>query len=153
MGAIVEINTDGLAKLGEIICYSLGLTALGRKKMANAESYAAIKQAETDTKIRLLRLKGEEEVANYVSAKEARKMNNVKSVVEKATSHFMEGEKVSDEPVSNDWTNRFFTLLQKGISVNYFLNRSECVPVLTSSSICNSLLSVFLYINSQSGLI
>ena len=49
MGAIVEINTDGLAKLGETICYSLGLTAFGRKKMANAESYAAIKQAETNS--------------------------------------------------------------------------------------------------------
>ena len=49
MGALIEINTDGLAKLGETICYSLGLTAYGRKKMANAESYAAIKQAETDT--------------------------------------------------------------------------------------------------------
>lgn len=32
MGAIVEINTDGLAKLGETICYSLGLTAFGRKQ-------------------------------------------------------------------------------------------------------------------------
>ena len=44
-------------------------------------------------------------------------------------------------------------LLQEGVSVIYFLNKSECVPVLTSSSICNSLLSVFLYIRSQSGLI
>ena len=44
-------------------------------------------------------------------------------------------------------------MLQEGVSVIYFLNRSECVPVLTSSSICNSLLSVFLYINNQSGLI
>lgn len=26
MGALIEINTDGLAKLGETICYSLGLT-------------------------------------------------------------------------------------------------------------------------------
>ena len=45
------------------------------------------------------------------------------------------------------------TMLQEGVSINYFLNRSECVPVLTSSSICNSLLSVFLYIRSQAGLI
>lgn len=112
MGAIVEINTDGLAKLGETICYSLGLTALGRKKMANAESYAAIKQAETDIKVQLLKLKGEEEVANYVLAKEARKINNAKSVVEKATTHFVEGEKVSDEPVNTDWTNRFFSIVE-----------------------------------------
>lgn len=113
MGALIEINTDGLAKLGETICYSLGLTAYGRKKMANAESYAEIKQAETNTQVRLLMLKGEEEeVANYVLAKETRKMNNTKSVVEKATSHFVEGEKVSDEPVNTDWTNRFFSIVE-----------------------------------------
>lgn len=112
MGALIEINTDGLAKLGETICYSLGLTAYGRKKMANAESYAAIKQAETDTQVQLLKLKGEEEVANYVLAKETRKINNTKSVIEKASSHFVEGEKVSDEPVNTDWTNRFFSIVE-----------------------------------------
>ena len=42
MGALIEINTDGLAKLGETICYGIGLAAFGRKKMANAEAYAAI---------------------------------------------------------------------------------------------------------------
>ena len=51
------------------------------------------------------------------------------------------------------YTRNPLTLLQEGMSAFYFLNRSECVPVLTSSSICNSLLSVFLYINNQSGLI
>lgn len=112
MGALIDINTDGLAKLGEIICYSLGLTAYGRKKMANAESYAAKKQAETDTQVQLLKLKGEEEVANYVLAKETRKINNTKSVIEKATSHFMKGEKVSDESVNTDWTNRFFSIVE-----------------------------------------
>lgn len=112
MGALIEVNTDGLAKLGETIFYSLGLTAYGRKKMANAESYAAIKQAETDTQVQLLKLKGEEEVANYVLAKETRKINNTKSVIEKATSHFMEGEKVSDEPVNTDWTNRFLGIVE-----------------------------------------
>lgn len=112
MGAIVEINTDGLAKLGETICYSLGLTAFGRKKMANAESYAAIKQAETNTQVQLLKLKGEEEIANYVLAKETRKMNNTKSVVEKAKSYFTEGESVSNEPVNSDWANRFFSIVE-----------------------------------------
>lgn len=112
MGALIEVNTDGLAKLGETIFYSLGLTAYGRKKMANAESYTAIKQAETDIQVQLLKLKGEAEVANYVLAKETRKINNTKSVIEKATSHFMEGEKVSDEPVNTDWTNRFFSIVE-----------------------------------------
>lgn len=112
MGALIEVNTDGLAKLGETIFYSLGLTAYGRKKMANAESYAALKQAETDTQVQLLKLKGEDEIVNYVLAKETRKINNTKSVIEKAASHFLEGEKVSDEPVKTDWTNRFLGIVE-----------------------------------------
>lgn len=112
MGALIEINTDGLAKLGETICYGIGLAVFGRKKMANAEAYAAIKQAETETKVEFLKLKGQEEIAKYISARESRKINNVKSVVEKATSHFMEEEKVSNEPVNTDWTNRFFSIVE-----------------------------------------
>ena len=112
MGALIEINTDGLAKLGETICYGIGLAAFGRKKMANAEAYAAIKQVETETKVEFLKLKGQEEIAKYISARESRKINNVKSVVEKATSHFMEEEKVSNEPVNTDWTNRFFSIVE-----------------------------------------
>ena len=112
MGALIEINTDGLAKLGETICYGIGLAAFGRKKMANAEAYAAIKQAETETKVEFLKLKGQEEIAKYISARESSKINNVKSVVEKATSHFMEEEKVSNEPVNTDWTNRFFSIVE-----------------------------------------
>ena len=112
MGALIEINTDGLAKLGETICYGIGLAAFGRKKMANAEAYAAIKQAETETKVEFLKLKGQEEIAKYISARESRKINNVKSVVEKATSHFMEEEKVSNEPVNTNWTNRYFSIVE-----------------------------------------
>ena len=43
-------------------------------------------------------------------------------------------------------------LLPEGVSVSYFLSKSEWVPVRTSSSISNSLLSVFRYIRSQSDL-
>lgn len=110
--ALIEINTDGLAKLGETICYGLGLTASGRKKMADAEAYSVIKETETSMQVEILKLKGEEEIANYVLARESRKINNVKSVVEKATSHFVEGEKVSEEPVNVDWTNRFFGIVE-----------------------------------------
>lgn len=112
MGSLIEINTEGLAKLVETICNATGLTAHGRKKMADAEAYAEIRKAETEAKAELLRLKGQDEVANYIEARETRKLNNVKSVLEKATSHFTEGEKVSDEPVNADWTNRFIGIVE-----------------------------------------
>ena len=112
MGALIEFNTDGLAKMADTICYAIGWTAHGRKKMADADSYAVIKQAETEAKAELLRLKGRDEVADYIEARETRKLNNVKSVLEKASSHFTEGEKVSDEPVDADWTNRFIGIVE-----------------------------------------
>lgn len=115
MGALIEFNTDGLAKMADTICYATGWTAHGRKKMAEADVYALTRQAEAEAKAELLRLKGRDEVADYIEARESRKLNNVKSVLEKATSHFTEGEKVSDEPVNADWTNRFIGIVE-GIS-------------------------------------
>lgn len=112
MGSLIEINTDGLAKLGETICYGLGLTAFGCRKMADAESYATIKQVETATKIELLKLKKDEEITNYLLAKENRRLNNIKSITEKAKSNFIEGEHVSNEPVNEDWVNRFFNIVE-----------------------------------------
>lgn len=51
-------------------------------------------------------------MANYLLAKESRKLNNVKSVIEKAESNFKEGELVSNESVNTDWINRFFGIVE-----------------------------------------
>lgn len=112
MGVNIAINTDGLAKLAETICYGTGLTAHGKKKIADAESYATIQKAKTETEVEILKLKGEDEVADYVLARQTKKLNNAKAVVDKATKHFVEGEKVSDEPVSQDWTSRLFSITE-----------------------------------------
>lgn len=112
MGVNIAINTDGLAKLAETICYGTGLTAHGKKKIADAESYATIQKAKTETEVEILKLKGEDEVADYVLARQTKKLNNAKAVVDKASKHFVEGEKVSNEPVSQDWTNRLFSIIE-----------------------------------------
>lgn len=112
MGALIEINTDGLAKLADTICYGLGITAYGNKKMADSEAYTAIKQAEVETQVAILKLKREEEVANYLLAKETRKLNNTQSVITKAKENFTTGEQVSNEPVNIDWINRFFSIVE-----------------------------------------
>ena len=112
MGAFIEFNTDGLAKLAETICHGLGITAYGHKKMADAEAYAAIKRAETETQVAILNLKREEEIADYVLVRESRKLSNVQSVIEKAKEHFIEGEPVSNKPVNQDWTNRFLSIVE-----------------------------------------
>ncbi len=113
MGALVEINTDGLAKLAETISFALGGTARGERKMADAKAYAAELEAKTNNKIALIKAQGEDALANYVAAKESRKLRNTVAVIEKAQSHFTEGEKVSDEPVDEGWKNRFFNIIEE----------------------------------------
>lgn len=112
MSALIELNTDGLAKLADTICHGLGITAYGNKRMADAEAYAAIKQAEVETQVAILNLKREEEVANYLLAKENRKLNNTQSVIANAKDNFITGEQVSSKPVNKDWINRFFSIVE-----------------------------------------
>lgn len=113
MGSLIDINTDGLAKLGEVISHALGGTARGERKMAEAKAYAAELEARTKNKVALIEAQGQEALANYVAAKESRKLRNTMAVIEKAQSHFTEGEKVSDEPVDEGWKNRFFDIVEE----------------------------------------
>ena len=113
MAALIEVNTDGLAKFAETICFALGGTARGERKMADAKAYAAELEAKTKNKVALLEAKGQETLANYVAAKETRKMQNTLAVIEKAQAHFVEGEKVSAEPVDEGWKNRFFGIVEE----------------------------------------
>lgn len=80
--------------------------------MADAEGYAAVQKAKIDNEVMLVRLEGEEQVAQYIYAREARKMNNVQQIVDKAKEQFAEGEQVSSEPINQDWKNRFFSIAE-----------------------------------------
>ncbi len=111
--ALFKINTDGLAKFADTISFALGGTARGERKMAEAKAYAAELEAKTNNKIALIKAQGEDALADYVAAKESRKLKNTMAVIEKAQSHFTEGEKVSDEPVDEGWKNRFFNIIEE----------------------------------------
>lgn len=113
MAALVEINTDGLAKLAETISFALGGTARGERKMAEAKAYAAELEVKTNNKVALIKAQGEDALANYIEAKEFRKLRNTVAVIEKAQSHFTEGENVSNEPVNEGWKNRFFNIVEE----------------------------------------
>uniref|UniRef100_UPI004057B387 DUF2806 domain-containing protein n=1 Tax=Alistipes sp. TaxID=1872444 RepID=UPI004057B387 len=123
MGALVEINTDGLAKFAETVGGWLGWNARAIKLNAEAHAYETKLNAEADANaiiqkshaenIAVLdRKRSEEQLACYIYAREERKMNNVKNVVEQAQQHFTEGEQVSREAVDTDWLNRFFTVVE-----------------------------------------
>lgn len=112
MGALVDISTDGIAKLAQIVGNWLGLEARAIERNADAEAYATVRKIVAENAATLIRLQGEEQVANYMLAREKRKLNNVQNVIEQAQQHFVEGEQVSDEPINSDWINRFFTIVE-----------------------------------------
>lgn len=108
----IKINL-GIEKLVETISNATGLTARGIRKNADAESYAAIKKAETETEVELLRLQGEEIIAQYVLARNKQKAENVEGIVSKAKQQFAPDEQVSEEPVEKDWLNRFLNIAEE----------------------------------------
>ncbi len=112
MGALsVNVNL-GIDKLVETISNATGLTAHGIKKNADAESYAAIKKAETETEVQLLKLQGEDKIAQYVLARNKQKVENVEEIVSKAKQQFAPDEQVSEEPVEKDWMTRFLNIAE-----------------------------------------
>lgn len=113
MGALVDINTEGLAKLAQTIGNWLGLEARAIERNAEAEAYAHLRKVDAENAANLARLQGEEQVAKYILAREKRKLNNVQSVISETQNHFAEGETVSDEPVNADWLNRFFSIVEE----------------------------------------
>ena len=112
MGALIEVNTDGLAKLAETVGGWLGLNARAIEQNAEALAFATVRKVDAENVANLARLEGEEQVANYIIAREKRKMNNAKSVVQLAQTQFVKDEQVSSEPVNPDWINRFFTIVE-----------------------------------------
>lgn len=89
---ITLFNTDGLAKLAETVGGWFGWNARAIEHNAEAEAFASVRKAEAENAAALIRLQGEEQVANYMLARERRKMNNAQNVVEQAQQHFVEGE-------------------------------------------------------------
>lgn len=112
MGALIEVNTDGLAKFAETVGGWLGWNARATKLNAEAEAFALVRKVDAENAANLARLQGEEQVAYYILTREKRKMNNAMSVVELAQTQFAEGEQVSNKPVNQDWVNRFFTIVE-----------------------------------------
>lgn len=109
--------TLGLDKLVETIANATGLTALGTimnaHGEANAQAYLAKKKAQTDAEVEILRLQGQEKVAQYVLARNIQKVNNVEDIISKAKKQFAPDEQVSKQPVEKDWMTRFLNIAEE----------------------------------------
>lgn len=108
MDSIVSINTDGLAKLGEVIAHCTGWNARGIKKDAEAQYYADELAIKSANNIAFLKEQGADALADYILQREQRKATNVATIVQKATEQFVPNEQVPEEVPSQDWLNRYF---------------------------------------------
>lgn len=116
MGLPVNV-TLGLDKLVETIANATGLTALGTIMNAHgeakAQAYLAKKKAQTDAEVEILRLQGEEKVAQYVLARNKQKVENVEEIISNAKQQFTVDEQVSEDPVEKDWMSRFLNIAEE----------------------------------------
>ena len=110
---ITLFSTDGLAKLAKTVGGWFGLEALATIINTKAEGFAMKSKAKAENETALIRLQGEEQLANYILSREKRKMDNVKSVVQLAQTQFANDEEVSKEQVNQDWVNRFFSIVEE----------------------------------------
>lgn len=114
----VEAATQGVNAISKLastigeIYYIFGGKSREVRQLADANAYASIVAAETENKVSMIKAQGADDVAQFVLAKESRKMQNTLNVVEKAYSCFEPDEIVTRDQVTQDWSNRFFSIVE-----------------------------------------
>ena len=118
-GSLITVNIDGkpLEKLIEVVSNGIGTLYRPRKikKEADAQAYA-IKvlekaKAEAGADSMLIEAETVERIGQRLVAQEIRRQNNIDTVVEAAADE-LKGKEVSEEPVDEDWSTRFFGIVQ-----------------------------------------
>lgn len=111
MGSLVDvsINTNGIAKLGELICNATGITVAGIKKNADAECYKRLLMAKAENTISQ---GNDNAIDKFIYAQAHKKLDNILQVSQKAFNEFTEQEEVSSEKVDQDWATRFFNIVE-----------------------------------------
>lgn len=111
MGSLVDvsINTNGIAKLGELILNAAGITAAGIKRNADAECYKRLLMAKAENTISQ---GNDNAIDKFIYAQAHKKLDNILQVSQKAFNEFTEQEEVSSEKVDQDWATRFFNIVE-----------------------------------------
>ena len=118
-GSLITVNIHGkpLEKLIEVVSKGIGTLYRPRKirKEADAQAYAikVLEKAKAEAGADSVSIEADtvERICQRLVAQEVRRQNNIDSVVE-ATAEEMKGKQVSDEPVGDDWSTRFFGYVQ-----------------------------------------
>ena len=118
-GSLITINFDGkpLEKLIDVVSQGIGTIYRPRKirNEADAKAYA-IKRIEDAKTLaladsRIVEAETSKRIQERIIAKEVRRQDNIDSVVEK-TATLLAGSDVSEKPVDEDWSIRFFDIVQ-----------------------------------------
>ncbi len=114
--AIIKFSGTPIEKLIETVSQGIGVLYEPRRirKAADAEAYKLEKLNEAEAKGLILKSDTEFEIIERAKErfahKEINRQINLESIVEKATKHL--GDSVSENPVDEDWRNRFFNKAQ-----------------------------------------
>lgn len=118
-GSLITFNIDGkpLEKLIDAVSKGIGALYQPRKirKEADAQAYAlkvlenakAIASSET----KLIEAEIAERIGKRIVSQEIKRQNNIDDIVEAAAEE-LKGKQVSEEPVDEDWSTRFFGIVQ-----------------------------------------
>lgn len=118
MDSLVKIDGKPLEKLIEVVSNGIGTLYRPRamRKEANAKAYE-IKvvekaKAEALAEGKLIEAENLDRLNERLLAKEVKRQNNIDDVVEIAASHLQSEPTVTEETVNEDWTTRFFDIVQ-----------------------------------------
>lgn len=118
MDSLVKIDGKPLEKLIEVVSNGIGTLYRPRamRKEADAKAYeirvVEKAKAEALAEGKLIEAANLDRLNERLLAKEIKRQNNIDDVVEIAASHLQSEPTVTEEIVNEDWTTRFFDVVQ-----------------------------------------
>lgn len=118
MDSLIKIDGKPLEKLIEVVSNGIGTLYRPRamRKEADAKAYeirvVEKAKAEALAEGKLIEAENLDRLNERLLAKEVKRQNNIDDVIEVAASHLQSESTVTEEAVNEDWTTRFFDIVQ-----------------------------------------
>lgn len=118
MDTLIKISGKPLTKLIEVVSAGIGTLYRPRaiRKEADAKAYEikVIEKAKSEALAegKLIEADNLDRINERLIAKELKRQNNIDDVVEVATIQLKDNTQVSDDIVDEDWSTRFFNIVQ-----------------------------------------
>lgn len=116
--ALIKFEGKPIEKFIEVVSQGIGRlynpTAIRKEARAEAYKIGVIENAKAKANVesQLIGLELSETIQQRLIYQETRKQNNIESVIEIAAEQIEQQDEVSNEKVDNDWTTRFFRIVE-----------------------------------------